>query len=282
MLSTDPAPNTFDMIVGYDAGIDHIASHYVQDTHSLTPILEGAMYTRPQHSRHLTALMLGGSKIHTVEELYRSTLNLFWKDYRISVLVDPKGAYTTASSLVSTIVKEFPDLFGHKVSILNGTGPVGITTAKLLSLIGAEVCIVGSDPYHTEHASSYLNGECNLNVDTIVAQNEQSRFEAIRNSFGVISAGHRGLNLISTDILKKSSDIKFIADYNSTEPYGISKIKLNSLGERIEGIAHFGPIGIGRTKLSLQKNALRSLFEDYTRQLDLSNLYNFALSTLHG
>jgi len=66
--------------------------------------------------------------------------------FRTSVIVDPKGAYTTSAAMVAKAedalrVKSFGKL-SDKTCAVFGTGPVGRVTSVLLSKLGCKVFII--------------------------------------------------------------------------------------------------------------------------------------------
>ena len=82
--------------------------------------------------------------------------------FEISVFADPSGAFTTAAGMVAVTEKALKEKFNlsladTKITILGGTGPVGVVSAVITAKAGADVCLVGRNPEKTEKIVSICN-----------------------------------------------------------------------------------------------------------------------------
>jgi len=55
-LDTDTHPAVFDTVVAYDGGADHVIGHGNCAPDNVTPLVEGAIFTRAPKEKKLTAL----------------------------------------------------------------------------------------------------------------------------------------------------------------------------------------------------------------------------------
>jgi methylenetetrahydrofolate/methylenetetrahydromethanopterin dehydrogenase (NADP+) len=61
LLDSDPMPNAYDIIVGYDGGADHIVSYGGITPDNVGALIDGAVFTRgPSENKH-TAVFIGGA-----------------------------------------------------------------------------------------------------------------------------------------------------------------------------------------------------------------------------
>ena len=62
-LDTDPIPNTFDTVVAYDGGADHVSVRGNVKPSTVGTMVDGAVFTRPPNLKKNTALFGTGSNM---------------------------------------------------------------------------------------------------------------------------------------------------------------------------------------------------------------------------
>ncbi|HLF98377.1 MAG TPA: methylene-tetrahydromethanopterin dehydrogenase N-terminal domain-containing protein, partial [Methylococcaceae bacterium] len=102
-LDTDPHPSVFDTVVAYDGGADHVIGHGAVSPENVTPLVEGAIFTRAPKDKKNTALFIGGSDLAAGQELLRAVRKKFFADFRVSVMLDSNGSNTTAAAGVARL-----------------------------------------------------------------------------------------------------------------------------------------------------------------------------------
>ena len=100
-LDTDPHPSSFDSVVAIDSGVDHLLQYGNVQAESVTSLVHGAMFTRGGEDLSQTAIFIGGSNVHTAEELMKSVSKVFFGPVRVSVMLDANGCNTTAAAAVA-------------------------------------------------------------------------------------------------------------------------------------------------------------------------------------
>ncbi|MFM7074514.1 MAG: NAD(P)-dependent methylenetetrahydromethanopterin dehydrogenase, partial [Planctomycetaceae bacterium] len=144
-FDTDPRASTFDAVVAVDAGADVLLSHGGVTAGNVVPLVHGAMFTRGGADLAGTAIFVGGSDVTAAEDVCAAVRKAFFGPVRVSVLLDPSGANTTAAAAVVAAGRHLP-LADHQALIeavvLGGTGPVGQRVTRLLAGRGAGVTVV--------------------------------------------------------------------------------------------------------------------------------------------
>src|SRR6185503_17644984 len=101
-LDSDPQPSVFDRVVAVDAGADEIFSHGGVKPEQVQGLVHGAIFTRGPKDLKSTAIFIGGSDTQAAEKLLAEVQMHMIPQFglRVSVLLDPNGANTTAAAAV--------------------------------------------------------------------------------------------------------------------------------------------------------------------------------------
>ena len=76
-LDTDPIPNTFDTVVAYDGGADHVSTRGSIKPSTVGTMVDGAVFTRPPKHKKNTALFITGSDMGEGEAVMAAVRNHF-------------------------------------------------------------------------------------------------------------------------------------------------------------------------------------------------------------
>ena len=272
-LDTDPHPSLFDSIVSIDAGVDNLLRYQNVTPHNVTEIVHGAIFTRSPDDLWRTAIFLGGSDVAAAEAVLEQIQHTFFGPLRVSVLVDPGGANTTAAAAVVAATKHI-ELPKATTLVLAGTGPVGQRCARLLAREGAAVRVASRNLQRAQ-------GVC----DQIAPLVENPRFSAwatrtpeeiaaaLDGVDVVIAAGAAGVELLPLSIRERSRSLRVAIDLNAVPPAGIAGVEvIDRAGDR-DGIICYGAIGIGGTKMKIHKAAVQLMFETNDRIMDAEELF---------
>jgi methylenetetrahydrofolate/methylenetetrahydromethanopterin dehydrogenase (NADP+) len=112
LLDSDPMPNAYDIIVGYDGGADHIVSYGGITPGNVGPLIDGAVFTRGTSEKKHTAMFIGGTNMAAGEELLAAVTKRFFGNFRVSVMLDSNGSNTTAAAGVAQIAKAIHSVRG--------------------------------------------------------------------------------------------------------------------------------------------------------------------------
>jgi hypothetical protein len=272
-LDTDKRASTFDQVVAYDAGADNLIIHSGITKEEVEDIIYGAIFTRSPKKMKNTAVFIGGSDVEKGEKIMEAVKDVFFANFRVSVMLDSNGSNTTAAASVLK-VKEEIDLAGCEVLILAGTGPVGVRAAALFAMEGASVTITSRSQEKADKKAEMIKEEYDLEkIKGVEAKTDADFIKAMKNKEVILSAGPPGINFISREMWKNEDSIKVMADINAVSPAGIEGIEPPADGDTIDGIKVFGALGIGSLKMKLHKKAVAELFKTNDLILNAVEVY---------
>ena len=277
LLDSDPMPNSYDIIVGYDGGAYHVVSYGGITPDNVGALIDGAVFTRGPSEKKHTAMFIGGANMATGEELLAAVTKRFFGNFRVSVMLDSNGSNTTAAAGVAQIAKAVP-LAGKKVIVLAGTGPVGLRAAALFAKEGAQVSLTSRNKQRAAAACRLIEARFGVSPIPIEAIDNDARGEAIRGADIVFAAGAIGIELLDECHWRDEQTIELIADCNAQPPLGIAGIEATDKGHTRQQKLIFGALGIGGLKLKVHRACIGQLFQSSDQVLDAEQIYALAKS----
>ena len=272
-LDVDPLPSAFDRVVALDAGCDAVLSYGGVTPENAVALARGAIFTRgPADLKH-TAVFVGGADADAAAAVADAVVGAFFGPMRVSVLVDPNGANTTAAAAVRRVGRSV-DLAGQTAAVL-GCGAVGARVARLLALGGAVVRLADPDEDRAERVAAAIQ-EIQSDADLRVAAPDA----AADGAAALFAAGPAGVGVAALGDLA-GRGVRAAADFNAVPPAGIAGVEAGDDGEVREGVACFGALAIGGLKMKVHKAAVRSLFGANDRVLHSAGVFRLA-ETLPG
>ena len=283
-LDTDPSPSTFDAVVAYDGGADHLISLPGVTPESCGPAVEGVIYTRgPAHKKN-SALFVGGSDLAAGEALLAAVRRNFFGGFRVSVMLDSNGANTTAAAAVALMLaghggaEDETPLAGQAAVVLAGTGPVGQRIAGLLGRAGAEVRLSSRSFDRAKTAAERVSERFEVSCEPVAVSGGASLAGALDGCRIAVATGASGVRLLPADVWREHPDLERLADPGTTPPSGIEGIEPFDRDEARHGKRTFGGLAIGSLKLRLHRACIAQLFESNDRVLDVEEIYALARS----
>ncbi len=274
-FDTDLHPSTFDTVVAYDGGADHVIGHGGLTPENIAPLVEGTIFTRAPKEKKNTAIFVGGSDMQAGQELFQAVQSHFFPGFQVSVMLDSNGSNTTAAACVAKLASS-GILKGKKAVILAGTGPVGQRAAAMLTLEGANVTIVSRQLWNAEKACEAMEKRFNVKLHAQAAADFDERAEAIKGANIVIATGATGVELLKPEHWQNNTSLELLADANATPPLGIGGIGVMDKGVKCNGKIVWGAIGFGSLKLALHRACIAKLFEDNKQVFDAENIFALA------
>jgi len=243
----------FDVVVPYEKVTVDIAKQLVQDT----------MFSRgPKGMRH-TCFLVGGNDLAKSRQISKAIMTTMFPPFEAKVIIDPRGAYTTAAALVAKIEYSLRKLrmkfpAKAKVVILAGTGPVGKVTAVLCAKLGYDTYVTSRDASRARSVVQEVAEESQFRIGGLKASNEAEVRDAIGDALAVICTGPPGVTLISSDMLARLEGRKLVLDVNAISPFGVEGLNPNDdLNEIQPGIYGIGANAIGELKYRVEKEMLK-------------------------
>ncbi|MGR9099009.1 MAG: NADP-dependent methylenetetrahydromethanopterin/methylenetetrahydrofolate dehydrogenase [Gammaproteobacteria bacterium] len=276
-FDTDQHPSSFDTVVGYDGGADHVISHGGLNPDNIKSLVEGTIFTRAPKDKKNTAIFIGGSDMAAGQELLSAVRKYFFYDFRVSVMLDSNGSNTTAAAAVAKLAAS-GTLAGKKAVVLAGTGPVGQRAAVMLAQEGAEVIITSRKLDKAASACQAMADRFGVELNAIEAADFDSRARAIEKAQIVLAAGAAGIELLKPEHWENNDAIEMIADANATPPLGIGGTDMMDRGIERQGKIIWGAIGFGTLKLALHRACIGKLFNSNDLVLDAEDIFALAKS----
>ncbi|MCA9175977.1 MAG: SDR family NAD(P)-dependent oxidoreductase [Planctomycetales bacterium] len=277
-LDCDPQTSVFDSVVAADSGVEHLFRHRDVTPDQVERLVHGAMFTRGPQDLHSTAIFVGGSKVAVAEQLLDAVMKTFFGPLRVSVMLDPNGANTTAAAAVIAAGRH-ADLRAAEALVLGATGPVGQRAARLLAGEGAHVRLASRSKERAAQACGRIR-ERHPKARLTPVDLEEA-VASLPTCGVLISAGAAGVEMLHEDSMERSS-LQVAIDLNALPPVGLASVDVMDRGtERHSGIHCYGAIGVGGDKMKIHKAAIASLFESNSLVLDAEEIYEFGKKLLH-
>jgi hypothetical protein len=274
-FDTDVHPSSFDTVVAYDGGADHVIGHGGVTPDNVRALIEGTIFTRAPKDKKNTAIFVGGSDMAAGQELFNAVQKYFFSGFQVSVMMDSNGSNTTAAAAVAKLATS-GSLKGKKAVVLAGTGPVGQRAAVMLTQEGAEVSITSRHIFNAEQACFAMKERFGVALTAVEAADMDARADAIQDANIVFATGAAGIELLKPEHWQDNPNIELMADANATPPLGIGGTDMMDKGIDRHGKIIWGAIGFGSLKLVLQRACIAKLFEDNKQVFDAELIFKLA------
>lgn len=275
MLDTDAIPNSFDVVVAYDGGADHVTTVGGMNPETVGKIIDGAIFTRSPKTKKNTALFVTGSDMTAGEALMKAVKNYFFADFRVSVMLDSNGSNTTAAAAAACITRHV-DAKGKKAVILAGTGPVGQRAGVMLANEGAEVVLTSRKKERADAAAEHINGAFGTTLTGAGAATPEEVAEVLDGAHICVATGAAGVQLLAESGWESHPTLEVLVDANATPPLGIEGVGMMDRGVEKNGKICYGAIGFGALKLELHRACVGKLFEANDQVFDAEQIYAVA------
>ena len=274
-LDTNQRISTFDAVVAYDGGIDHLISIPYVSAENCAALIEGAIYTRAPKDKHNTAVFIGGDDMGLGEALFAAVQKMFFSSFQVSIMLDSNGSNTTAAAVVALLDKAV-SIAGKRACVLAGTGPVGQRLATMLALADAQVTIGSRTLERAQQACDKIHKNFKVKASPALIQTAEQRQNALANTELVFGTGKSGICLLPEQEWRDQPKLEALADVNTCPPSGIEGIDLMDKATERYGKMTWGGIGIGAFKLKLHRLCIEKLFTSNTLQLDAKEILQLA------
>jgi methylenetetrahydrofolate/methylenetetrahydromethanopterin dehydrogenase (NADP+) len=278
-LDTDPLPSVFDRVVAVDAGAQHVFSYGGVTAQNVMPLVHGCIFTRGSKELNRTAIFVGGSDVAAGEAVLAEVRKHLIPQYglSVSVMLDSNGANTTAAAAVRAAGRHL-DLGSAQSLVLGATGPVGQRVVRLLAKNGGHVRVGSRQKDKAEAICKAVHAHLpNAKLEAIGVSSSADGPIALEGRTLVVAAGATGVVLLPKKLRDSCKTLKVAIDLNGVPPAGIEGVELNDKGAERGGVACYGALGIGGTKMKIHKAAIAKLFATNNAMFDVEEIYNLAL-----
>lgn len=280
-LDTDAIPNSFDTVVAYDGGADHVVRIGSMTPENVGRIVEGTVFTRAPANKKNTALFVTGSNIADGQALFDAVRKCFFGNFRVSMMLDSNGSNTTAASAVAFIGRHCNPA-GKRAVILAGTGPVGQRAAVMLARLGASVLVTSRQLERAAAACRAMEQRFGIRLEAAAAADAAATDACLDGAHIVLSTGAAGIQLLAEEQWATHPTLEVVMDANATPPLGIGGLEMADRGTGRHGKICYGALGFGGLKLELQRACVGRLFEANTLLLDAPEVFDLASELVKG
>lgn len=274
-LDTNNPASTFDAVVAYDGGIDHLIAFAGIDPSNCQDLVEGAIYTRAPKDKKNTAIFIGGNNLDHGEALLKAVQDIFFSSFTVSIMLDSNGCNTTAAAAVALLDKAVA-VAGKQVCVLAGTGPVGQRIATMLVMLGAKVMLSSRTLARAQQVCARIQERFGVAVEPCEISNEQSAAQVLTQSEILVATGKGGVCLLKEQDWKDQPKLEALVDVSTRPPAGIEGVEIMDKAAQKHGKIIFGGIGIGAFKLKLHRQCIKKLFTSNTLILDAQEILEIA------
>ena len=286
-LDTDKHASPFDILTAVDLFPDaQILTYSNVAPEDSKRIIQDAMFPRGPDGAKQTKLFIGGQDVEKAIQILEMAKKSMFPPFELAVIVDPRGAYTTASAavaktLLTSIEKGLGDFKGKTVTVLAGTGPVGQVASRLYAMEGANVVVTSRDLARSTAVATKINQELGAELACGAKASEPNEVgEAIKNSDVILAAGAAGITLLPLNILTEyGKRCKVVGDINAVPPLGVEGLK--SKDENVEfspGVWGIGALSIGTFKNKIEAQLFKQAVEASKGIFDYKVAYEIAKS----
>jgi methylene-tetrahydromethanopterin dehydrogenase len=263
-FDTDDDCSPFDTNMGYDAGFDAVIPYCKMRADRVSKLVQDAMFSRKVGAP--TVFFVGGSDVEESDKIADEILKTLIPPFESPVIIDPRGAHTTASALVAKTIKiarkhGIKELSGKKIVCLGGTGPVGQISALIASKLKANVNITSRREDYVNKLCNSLTSKAGKGATKIIGQaatSEDDYYKIVKDADIIWSVGKAGVQMLSKKIMNKLSTNKIVVDINLVPPYGIEGISPDDNDTEIyPGIFAIGALDLGRLKYKVESTIFK-------------------------
>ena len=289
MLSPMQHNSPFDINMALDAGYDVLMPYSHVKLEEVAGLTQDAIFSRGPSGVKKTGMFIGGRDIGLAMDMLDAAKKAMVPPFEISVFADPSGAFTTAAALVACVERELKNTFkqsyeGTKAVVFGGTGPVGIATAVIAALQGAETTIV--DHFSLDTALEFAEeAKRRYGVDLrgTTAASDADKARLLTHADVVFCTAKAGIQVLNASVLEDAKELKVAGDVNAVSPLGIEGVKLMDFGAPLiharnsSDAVGIGALAVGDVKYKLQQALLRETLEsEKPVYLDFRNAFEGA------
>jgi len=288
ILTPEKQISPFDVNMAIDAGFDHVHSYTQITLSDINQLVQDAMYSRSPKHKQYTSLFIGGSNITLADEMITKAQQAMHAPFHVSILADPRGAYTTAVATILLLIKHLKDksLKNKRIVIFGGSGAVSGATALLAASLQARVVLAS---HRSQQAIQYVVERYNhrYHFDLIGAEASlfSQKVELLRDAHIIINAAHAGVRVIDEKQLHHAECLELAVDLNIVSPTGIEgisstkqKVQLLPTPKQARGL---NALCVGNIRNKVQQQLLHTLLHtEAVHFFDLKSIFKHALENM--
>ncbi len=289
MLNPMKHNSPFDINMALDAGYDALIPYNNVELSDVAGLTQDAIFSRGPAGVKKTGMFIGGRDIGLAMDMLEAAKSAMVPPFEVSVFADPSGAFTTAAALVACVERELKKHFQQdykdcRAVVFGGTGPVGLATAVIAALQGADTTIV--DHFSLDTALQFADDartRYGVNLRATTAASDADKARLLSNADVVFCTAKAGIQVLNASVLGDALQLKVAGDVNAVSPLGIEGIELMDNGAPLKFTSQstnavgIGALAVGNVKYKLQQALLRETLEsEKPVYLDFRNAFEGA------
>lgn len=289
MLNPMKHNSPFDINMALDAGYDVLMPYQHVTLEEVSGLTQDAIFSRGPSGVKKTGMFIGGRDIGLAMDMLEAAKKAMVPPFEISVFADPSGAFTTAAALVACVERELKKHFnkgfeGTKAVVFGGTGPVGLATAVIAALQGADTTIV--DHFSIDTALEFAEEakrRYGVELRATTAASDADKARLLSDAEAVFCTAKAGIQVLNASVLTDAKQLKVAGDVNAVPPLGIEGVELMDSGtvlvhaKNSPDAVGIGALAVGNVKYKLQQALLKETLEaEKPVYLDFRNAFEGA------
>ena len=259
-FTTDAAPSPFDINMAYDAGFHAVIPYGNVDEERGSLLVQDIIFSRGPKGTKFTALFIGGDNVETAEKVRRAAIKSMFPPFQVSVMIDPKGAYTTAAALVAKVERALGGLDGKRAAVLGGTGPVGRVAATLCAKSGCAVTVGSRSKESADRLAGEIRQKAGGTVTGAQMGTDEEKVPILKGVDLILATAKAGVQILSQSALEALPAGKVVADVNAVPPSGVAGLDpQDDLKEIAPGIRGIGALAVGGLKYGVEMEMLETI-----------------------
>ena len=273
MIDPTAYVSPFDINMAVDAGYDVVIPYANVELWQVNGLLQDAIFSREPEGVKKTAAFIGGRDIGLAKQMLVTAKKTMIPPFEISVLADPRGAFTTAAALVACVERELKDKHGMELKdsrgiIFGGTGPVGIATGVIASLAGTEITLIDHQSIDTaQSVADEYNASCGSTMRGTIASSDADKAYLLASEDIAFCTAKAGVEILNDAVLSDTKTLKVVGDVNAVPPLGVRGLGIQDFGAPLthatssNNAVGIGALAVGHIKYKTQQALLKLLLK---------------------
>jgi methylene-tetrahydromethanopterin dehydrogenase len=265
LVASDPRVSPFDINMAYDAGFDAVIPYAGVEVSAVKGLVQDIMFSRGPKGARASSLFVSGSDVAVAEAMLAEARAALFDPFRIGLMIDPKGGYTTAAALLAKVAalareKGAGPIEKQRILVAAGTGTVGKAAAGMAARGGARVVLTSRRRETAEAAARDVAGLFGAQVTPRAAADDADLGRLAAEADVILATGAAGVRLLSQGTLRRLGGPRVVADVNAVPPSGIEGLNPQDDGTEIAPrMFGLGALAVGALKNQVEASLLRDL-----------------------
>lgn len=290
MLTPSPNVSPFDVNMAYDAGFNAVIPYAGVSVDDVLTLTQDAIFSRGPKGVRRTAIFVGGRDALLACDMLDEARKSMVPPFEVSVFADPSGAFTTAAAMLAATERQLKkchraELAGRCVTVIGGTGPVGVIVSVLAARAGAQVHILGhSQSSKAQQVAELCAARFGVAITGSAGETEEARLQVLRDTEIALATAKAGVQVLSARMLDHAKRLLVAADVNAVPPLGVEGVEVMDDGVKLPAgsgsAVGIGALAIGNIKYRVHQALFQRMLEadkpvylDFSDALELARQY---------